>query len=202
MEERIFVIGFPKCGTTSLHYSFINKGISSIHWAKNPDNLINLVGISIKTAKKDNVPLLSYVNDYKAFSQMETCLNDELCYWPQLVDVPTLDKQYPKSKFIFNDREISKWIKSISSWVIKYGNLRSRLINTNIPGLPLGAGKEDHELENWYLWHKNNMIDYFKNKDNFIVFDIEKDRSEKLGVFLNIKDFKLLHLNKSKKNVI
>jgi len=197
--SRIFVIGFPKCGTSSIHFSLEHIGIKSIHWAHNPDSLIGLVGISIQKAKNEGLPLLTYLSEYAAFTQMETCINNDLCYWPQLLDVALLDEQYPGSRFIFNDRNISGWIRSVTNWNLPIGNLRKRLIALDIPGLPSGVGEKDSELEDWYLWHKRNMIDYFKGKDNFILFNIEEDSEQKLGDFLGIKDFNFYHKNASKK---
>lgn len=195
--NKIFVIGFPKCGTTSLQESFSRINISSVHWADSVSlHSISLVAFNIEKAKKESLPLLTHLNRYQAFTQMEACIYD-YCYWPQLLDVPTLDEQYPNSKFILNDRDIQKWINSVTKWSALGQNLRERFVKFDIPGLPKGKGKEDKDLENWYLWHKNNMIDYFKKKDNFIIFDIEKDEPKKLGDFLGIKDFVLLHLNKS-----
>jgi len=196
--NKIFVVGFPKCGTTSIHYSLLANGINSIHWAKDPDQQTRLVGISIQRAKAEGLPLLTYLNDYDAFAQMETCISQSFCYWPQLQDVPLLEAQYPNSKFLFNDRDPKNWIKSVSNWNISIGNLRSRLSHLDIPGLPAGIGQEDDDLLNWYKWHKSNMIKHFEGKDNFIVFDVEKDDPQKLGNFLGIKKFQLPHLNKSK----
>lgn len=196
-SNKIFVIGFPKCGTTSLQESFLRVGMPSIHWGNSIDNThVFLAAHKIETAKKEGLPLLTYLSDYKAFTQMEACIY-EYCYWPQMLDTPALDSQYPNSKFIFNDRNTEKWIKSVSRWVVHGQNLRERFIKFDIPGLPKGKGKEDKELEDWYLWHKNNMIDYFKNKDNFIVFNIENDDPKKLGEFLQIENFSLPHLNRS-----
>jgi len=200
MEDfnRIFIVGFPKCGTTSIHYSLVINGIRSIHWAEDPDIQKKLVGLSIQSAKAKGLPLLTYLDEYKAFTQMESCINQTKCYWPQLQDVPLLESQYPNSKFIFNDRDPKKWISSVSNWNISIGNLRNRLVHLDIPGLPAGAGAKDSELLDWYFWHKSNMIGYFKDKRNFIVFDVEKDSPQKLGDFLGIKNFQLPHLNKSK----
>lgn len=43
------------------------------------------------------------------------------------------------------------------------------------------------------------MIDYFKikNKDNFIIFNIESDGGDKLAEFLEIQNFVWCHKNKS-----
>lgn len=204
--NKIFVIGFPKCGTTSIHDSLLKSRIKSIHWGEDwvyerpykLDEIINgLVGCLIEKAKKEKKDLLHYLDNYKAITQMEVCYNSDCCYWPQLVDVPALDKQYPNSKFIFNNRDIKNWLKSITKWKINsWPSLRDRIKDCDLPGLPAGRGS-DEDLESWYNWHKQNMVDYFYGKDNFIIFDIEKDAQEKLGEFLEIKDFIFFHSNKS-----
>lgn len=204
--NKIFVIGFPKCGTTSIHESIIRKGIKSIHWAEDwvyqkahPLEEIKkgVVGSLIEKAKKEKKKLLSYLDKYQAITQMEVCYTKDCCYWPQLLDVPTLNEQYPNSRFIFNDRNIKKWIISITNWKINsWPSLRERISNLDLPGLPAGVCS-DSDLEKWYNWHKDNMINYFKDKDNFIIFNIENDPHQKLGEFLGIKNFTLSHSNKS-----
>jgi hypothetical protein len=202
--NKIFVIGFPKSGTTSIHASLTTHNISVIHWGDDPINPKVIVGLKIREAKNQNKKLLSYLDEYQAFTQMETCIDKNRCYWPQLVDVPLLKEQYPNSKFIFNDRIIEKWIGSLQKWNIVCGPFREkgeslieRMIRLDIPGLPAGKGKNEEELKQWYIAHKNNMIDFFKHDDNFIVFNIETDHGQKLGDFLEIKDFIWQHHHKS-----
>lgn len=137
--NKIFVIGFPKSGTTSIQESLTSAGISAIHWGV--DDIF--VGTSIQKAKNQNKQLLSEINTYQAFTQMKTCIDKARCYWPQLVDVPLLDEQYPNSKFIFNDRNIDNWIRSLRQWNINTGPIRQegqslieRIIKLDIPGLP------------------------------------------------------------------
>jgi hypothetical protein len=198
--NKIFVIGFPKSGTSSIQTSLTNAGVLSIHWGKGGIS----VGKCIEESKEKNEPLLSKLDLYQAFTQMETCIDEHRCYWPQLVDVPLLNQQYPNSKFIFNDRNIDNWLKSLHNWNINVGPIREkgeslieRIIKLDIPGLPKNKGKTDDELKSWYLQHKNNMIDFFKNKDNFLLFNIELDSGDKLADFLEIQNFSWCHKNKS-----
>jgi hypothetical protein len=194
---KIFNVGFPKAGTCSIQYSLQSAGIDSVHWALNVRNREYLhhvnrykaslvcVGSLIQWAKKENLPLLHYMPDFEAFTQMDTSSSEELCYWPQLVDVPTLDKQYPNSKFIFNTRPLDKWISSINRWY----NMRGKLISLDIPGLPRGVGGLDKDLINWHNWQQKNMVDYFGGEnEKFIIFDIEKDNPQKLANFVGIKN--------------
>ena len=208
---KIFIVGFPKAGTSSIQNALKNANISSVHWARYnlPSHLRHLghinrfghpaasVGVLIDWAKKDNQPLLTYLNDYDAFTQMDISLNKKLNFWPQLTDIPLLDKQYPNSKFVFNTRPIKKWISSVNRW----GNLRKRLTKLEIPGLPAGKGSEDRHLEDWHNEHLEKTTRYFSDQPpgKLIVFDIENDNPKKLARFLGIKDMVWEHKNKSKK---
>ena len=195
MHKKIFVIGFPKGGTTSIHYALQNAGINSLHWAwyDSPSHLpsnglrfnrrFTSVGMMIKYAKEAGLPLLHYMHGYDAFTQMDISLSKDLCYWPQFLDVPLLDKQYPESKFIFNTRPVHKWINSVRHW----GDLTIRLTKLDIPGLPYGYGEEDKHLKDWHDWHLSNMVDYFKDKPNkLVVYNIENDPVSKLSDFLGL----------------
>ena len=172
MINKIFVVGFPKCGTTSIHDALCDAGIKSIHWGwyNSPKYMphhitrfgkkVTSVGVMIKEAKDKGRPLLYFLNQFNAFTQMDVTVN-QYNYWPQLEDVPLLDRQYPNSKFIFNTRPLDKWISSVNRW----GDMKTRLTKANIPGLPYGIGYNDKELVDWHNWHKNNMIKYFNGDD-------------------------------------
>jgi hypothetical protein len=41
------------------------------------------------------------------------------------------------------------------------------------------------------------MMDFFKNKDYFLIFNIELDSGDKLAEFLEIQNFSWFHTNKS-----
>ena len=210
MDNKIFVIGFPKAGTTSIHDALECAGYKSVHWGIYESNdypvhairfgkNVSSVGMLIKLAKYNNLPLLYYLNNYNAFTQMDISLDKNLCYWPQLTDIPLLDKQYPNSKFIFNTRPLNKWISSVNRW----GDLKLRLTKLEIPGLPYGVGSKDDELVKWHDWHKNNMIEYFKNdEDKFTIFNIEEDNPKKLANFLGLKSINFGHKNENKRNSI
>lgn len=206
--NKIFVIGFPKCGTTSIHNSLINVGIKSCHWHIEIGPKCELTGLTnvspvgclIKKAKKEKKELLFYLNDYQAFTQLDANFlhsgNKLFSYYPQIEDTIFLDKSYPNSKFIFNYRNTSNWIRSLDNWLSGGVSYREVIKMSDIPGLPIGLGS-DQDLINWYYWHKNNMIDYFKNKNNFILFNIESDNPQKLGDFLGFNNFTFFHSNKT-----
>ncbi|MEO9892505.1 glycosyltransferase family 2 protein [Aurantibacter sp.] len=181
-RNKIFIIGFNRCGTRSLHYFFKNNGLRSIHW--DSDNLA-------KTMEKNlisGLPLLrggrtvnSKVNsvceyeDAQVFSDITWHKEnkDAKDYYRQL------DFCYPGSKFILNVRDVNGWIKSRK----KHSN-----------GLILKELKEYHscsegELEIIWrnMWERsvNEMIEYFKGRDkDLLVFDIENDNIMEVVDFL------------------
>ena len=89
---KIFIVGFPKAGTSSIQYALQKAKIPSIHWARYnlPNGLRHFghvlrsgspaaaVGVLMNWAKKDGLPLLSYLNEYDAFTQMDISLNKKL----------------------------------------------------------------------------------------------------------------------------
>lgn len=195
--NKIFNVGFPKAGTCSIQHSLECANIKSVHWAINVKNREYLhhvdrykpslvcIGTLIQWAKKENLPLLHYLPEFDAFTQMDVNLSQDLNYWPQFEDIPVLDQQYPGSKFIFNTRPLDRWISSVNRWY----TMRRRLTDLEIPGLPKGIGGLDKHLMDWHNWHQQNMLDYFGGEnEKFIIFDIEKDDPQKLAGFLGIEN--------------
>ena len=208
MLNKVFVVGFPKCGTTSIHDAVSEAGLKSVHWGwyNSPEYMpkhlvrfgkkVTSVGVMIKQAKDEGKPLLYFLNGFNAFTQMDVTVQG-YNYWPQLEDVPLLDRQYPGSKFIFNTRPLDKWISSVNRW----GDMKTRLTKADIPGLPYGIGYKDEELINWHEWHRNNMLNYFGGEnDKFTIFNIEKDDPQKLAKFLRLEKISLGHKNENTRN--
>src|SRR5262249_59470950 len=75
-DLKIFVIGFNKCGTRSLHIFCRKNGIRSIHWG-GPDDKRNLAAIMKRNIEQGANPLKG-IDRYTAFSDM-SYLTDEIC---------------------------------------------------------------------------------------------------------------------------
>ncbi|MCS5652014.1 MAG: hypothetical protein NZ825_05220, partial [Candidatus Marinimicrobia bacterium] len=99
---RIFIIGFNKTATRTLHYFFKGNGLNAIHW--DDGNLVEVFERNIKLGKKllfDGVTLNKEVNsdckyeDAIVFSDMTSSgpliVKDPKDYYKQL------DKEYPNS---------------------------------------------------------------------------------------------------------
>ena len=184
-HNKIFQIGFNKCGTTSLHQMFINSGLKSIHW--DGGNIAKKIHSNIK----QNKPPLNGVDKYDCYTDIE---NIDTNSFPLIDYYELLDKAYPNSLFILNTRPLDNWIKSrLNHQSGSYANTFKKVLGV----------KTDEELitiwsEQW-TEHHNKAIDYFKNRDNFIIFDIETE-GDKLTEFLrswSIPVTKFPHLYKS-----
>ena len=84
--EKIFVIGFNKCATSTIHDLFIRNNLSSYHQ-----------GVQYKIQKWTDV-----FNKYKCFSDIFFTIDI----------IKNLNKTNPNSLFILNTRSLKKWIIS------------------------------------------------------------------------------------------
>jgi hypothetical protein len=183
--NKIFQIGFNKCGTTSLHKMFIDSGLKSVHW--DGGNIAKKIDSNIK----QNKPPLDGVDNYDCYTDIE---NVETNTFPLINYYELLDKAYPNSLFILNTRPLDNWIQSrLNHQGGEYANTFKKV---------LGVDTNEELVKIWTeQWdgHHNKAIDYFKNCDNFIIFDIETE-GDKLTDFLrtwSIPVTKFPHLHKS-----
>jgi hypothetical protein len=188
---KIFQIGFNRCGTSSLYDYFRKNNYKSIHWDKG-----NLAKMMINNYNK-NKKLLNGIDDYDFYSDMEFISNNEIIEAYKFYEL--LDNQYPNSLFILNKRNKDRWLESrlqhpngTSNYILRYSKFYSLT--------------KEQVIELWRNdWdsHHKNVKEYFKEKNNFLEFNIESD-SDLLFTFLNsngliIKNNEFSKLNKGKK---
>ena len=188
---KLFNLGLPKSGTTSLHELLNGNNITSSHWKVNK----NETG---RAKEKDYVAQVIYdnhLNNKKIFdgfektiaiSQCDVCLPQiGLNLWPQF-DQIILEKiinQYPKCKLLLLKRSPKKVISSIRKW----NDLYMRIVISDISGLPSWEGSDDNSLLNWINWHYKSIEKKFLDYENFLSVDIEsKDSIKILYDFLEI----------------
>jgi hypothetical protein len=182
--NKIFQIGFNKCGTTSLHKFFKANDLKSIHWGDAK------LAKKIVENHKLNKPILSEYEDYDCYTDMESSDDNIFIY---LTHFKELDKQYPNSKFILNVRDVDLWIQSKlnhPSYLDSYKSITGLDTNSVII----------HWREIWDK-HIKNVTTYFKNRDNdFLMFNIENE-SDKLinfmSKFTTLKDKTFGHFHKT-----
>ena len=186
----ILLIRFPKSGTSSFQTLFTKLGYKSAHWKYKG----NYIGTIIKCNKNNNKPLLSGLKSLNCITQMDVCISNTHCYWPQLVDYKQLYYENKDSIFILNKRSPNKILSSMKRW----GQLNKRLFTYNPE---LIQDKTDNVIINYINKHFNKVENFFEQEKDakFISYDIENDNISKLKKYIDIKDFKKLpHSNKNK----
>jgi hypothetical protein len=186
--NKIFQIGFNKCGTSSMHFLFKECGLKSVHW----DNGFIAKKI-IENINKNEMPLKD-VNQYTCYTDVEYNYQ-----YPFIEHYKLLDQKYPNSLFILNTRKKENWIKSrirhmnglyLKNYIILKTEKEKRIISQKE-----AVGYWEKE---WDLHHKE-VQEYFNSSPNFLIFDIENE-SYKLIEFLNkwgINAKKFPHINKT-----
>ncbi len=174
-DIKIFVIGFNRCGTRSLHMLFRKSGIRSAHW-RGFDPSRNLAAIMARNVDQ-NSNILQGLETYTAFLDIsyhsfELCI--EGCRF-----FKHMHAQYPNSYFVYNTRPVEHWVQSRLRH--RHGDLIRRVVSAygcRIQDLP----------ERWtseYEAHRRDVLSFFLDKpDKLCVLDIENDNITKLIGFL------------------
>jgi hypothetical protein len=166
---KVLVIGLPKCGTRTLHRTFLESGLRSAHWRLETGEFCGELMYRGYFASGDPFALLE---QYDCVAQADVCLPARgINYWPNL-DFSLLLQirhRYPACLFVLNRRAAREWIRSVDGW----NDLRARLTAADIPGLPSGVGGADGELERWRTAHYEACAHVFGSDPRFVQFDID-----------------------------
>ncbi|MEM7695500.1 MAG: sulfotransferase [Pseudomonadota bacterium] len=173
-EPRIFVIGFNRCGTTSLNRFFEKHGIPAVHW----DGNALARSVAAQVAKGAD-PVGEYP-DARAFSDMESVhdrhhrLVEGYRYFKEMFE------WHPTSYFILNTRPVEDWLKS-----------RARIGNGNYLehyARHYGYADTAPVLARWRLeWHRHHadVLSFFADKPrSLLVYDIVSHDPAALATFL------------------
>ena len=211
-SPRIFQIGFNRCGTTTLIRFFQANNLKCLHWGRGS------IAAGIEAARLEGKPLLSYVDGYFAYGDMEfveveseskkllkkkpfrrlykNLPKDNLTPIYAFENFRELDKQYPGSKFILNTRNVEDWINS-----------RIRFLERGYFYCKHGDRFHSSQEALNQCWrkhwdeHTSNVREYFSNRpEDLLEFDLDKDGPEKIADFfcdLNLDISKWGHHNKS-----
>jgi|WetSurMetagenome_2_1015567.scaffolds.fasta_scaffold46594_3 hypothetical protein len=173
-EKKIFAIGFPKTGTTSLNSALTTFGykVKSHFGLDDPDISRNVYEMAFR-----------FVEQYDAFEDAPWCFIYK-----------ELDKKYPGSKFILTLRPTEKWIKSQVDHFTQTRPMREWIYGAGCP-----KGNEDIYIAR-YERHNKEVLEYFKDRpDDLLVLRLtEGEGWEKLCQFLHkdVPDIEFPHENK------
>lgn len=105
LKPKIFIVGFNKSGTTTLHQYFKSNNLSSVHWDG------GRMAVAMQANCIASRPVMSgYDRAFTAFSDM-VFLNEKI-HIEGNAQFRNMDADYPQSYFIYNTRNIDDWIAS------------------------------------------------------------------------------------------
>jgi hypothetical protein len=178
LNSKIVILSFQRNATQSV-WSFLNKcGLEGLHHINCRKESYNFKGYSLEKIKEE---IQQYESEFTHFSDA-----------PYFLMYKYFDEKYPNSKFILITRDDNDWLESFKKLWSKegladpvsfacYQEYIEKLSSNNILSLT------DDELLSMYKTHNEKVIDYFKNKENLLVMDInDSQKKEKISSFLNI----------------
>lgn len=161
--NKIFIIGFNKTATTTLHRTFKSNNFKSVHWDK---------GRIDDELKKYNDGFLGTYENNDVFSDSPFIQKNFKKFY----------KKYPNSLFILNYRNKNDWICSRLNHMINHRNRRKgdgekyAKYFCNKMSIPyLGIEETIKYWSNEHDEHQENVRNFFKNKKNYIELNIDED---------------------------
>ena len=185
-NPKIFLICFNKCGTKTFHDFFRKNGLKSLHFRQKfgpfkGAYLAKSMEANFNCGKK----ILDGISQYNVYSDM--------VYVDGKISIEAnklfreLDKNYPGSHFIFNDRPVDDWIQSrLNHESGPYGSFTGRWQSAT------GLSREK-VIDSWrtgYFQHKEQVFKYFQGRSDFMHFDLNKKSVTDVVSFLN-SEYKL-----------
>jgi len=176
MKTKVFCIGLPKTGTTSLEVALQELG----YQVTGPN------GLHDPKIEKNAIPMaFDLAEQFDAFRDTP---------WPVIYQ--ELDEQFPGSKFILSLRDPESWIRSqVRHFGRKETPMRQWMFGAGCP-----EGNEALYIKR-FNEHKKAVLRYFSNRpQDLLVMDFDRgDGWEKLCPFLGIEspDIVFPHANKA-----
>ncbi|MDD2661187.1 MAG: hypothetical protein PHY54_16160 [Methylococcales bacterium] len=179
--SKVFCIGWPKTGTTSLTEALRMLGIFSWHFAP------WVIGCRSFDSDISNLRMnLSSIAAYTSVSDVPVC-----------VLFRELDQAFPDSKFILTTRREDNWLESAIS---QHGGLGQQRLVDAVSRWAYGTDQLDRQLFlNRYRQHHQQVFEYFKGRSDLLVIDISEDNQwSKLCDFLGlpVPNYSFPYLNK------
>lgn len=179
---RAMLIGFPKAGTTTFARACTMSGLRTAHWRTQRGFCGKLIYESFLAGGD---PLMQLDADYDVIAQADVCRGRGENFWPNL-DFSVLyaiRRHHPECLFVLNRRDPEKIVSSIARW----SDLRKRITNADIPGLPRGFGEKDQHLVAWVESHYAACATVFRDDPRYLDLDIEApDARERLSYAMGL----------------
>jgi len=179
---KVFCIGLPKTGTSSLHHALTMLGLRSVHFPHDP--------VTVRQLREGKYDL----------DVMKNC--DAVSDVPIPAIFPQLDKAFPGSKFIHTVRDRSSWLQSERNAPFNNDPPKPGTMRDFYRTLLYGVNHFGEERFSWvYDQHMVLVEQYFAGdrQQDLLRIDVTKDpRWEPLCDFLGVAvpDAPFPHRNK------
>ena len=183
LPKPIFVVGFPKTGTTSIHAMFSCAGLKSSHYCCCGSNITHTdckdgrtFSKCIRDNKKAGQPILEGCGDYDVYAQMDAELGRTI-HLPQYSELDLLHAYAPHATFLLNLRPAREWMNSVTHW---YGLGGRFLTHFNVD---INRVNRNQALEDIYNNHTQFIRDFVELHPSHALVEVDIS-SPTAGAFL------------------
>jgi len=191
--NKVFQVGFNKCGTRSLYRFFADNSVPALHWHTDQGKIAKkmlanfLNGERIIPKEYENIIFFSDLEDVYGSNYLPIF---SYRFYREIFD------QFPDSKFILNIRPLHEWINSR----LKHDD--GKYLNHCLKILKISKLDLIKHWESHFLNHSKEVQDFFKDKkDRLLIFDISKDSVNKVIKFLPEFNLQAKHWQKISKGI-
>lgn len=179
-KKLLFVIGFNKTGTTSIHRLFQQNGFKSVHWDEG-----RLAKKMLNNVCNGDPVLMGYDDKFDIYSDI--VFRTSSFHFEGNSLFKQLYYDYPESYFLYNTRDMDKWLESrVNHPNIVYGmtefQLQQKLLNTT----------DEEKIKSYWktqrLRFEEDINLFFKDTGRLLTLDIaDINFVEKLTTFTGFK---------------
>ncbi|NNL58141.1 MAG: hypothetical protein HKP31_01530 [Nitrosopumilus sp.] len=171
--EKIFCIGFPKTGTTSLEKALEILGFNVCRGHYNNNHTNYLIGLFLN---KDYAEIEKIIDYFDVFADLPWGGTDFYRY---------LANKYPNAKFIHTQREVDEWYISLEKMLTKFDSNLETALNTFHKMGRYGAV---------YYFKKEFNTETLNNKKEVFIERYNKTNDD-IRIFFNATNISYLSIN-------
>jgi hypothetical protein len=176
-DSFVFIIGFNKTATVSIHNFFNNNNIPSIHW--NNGRVAKDMMTNVCESRKI---FYGYDENYRVYSDM-SMLNERIVIEGNAF-FRFMDEDYPESYFIYNKRNIDDWVESRMNHSADGIGFFERYKQA------MRATDQEEVTSEWRrrrLQFEADVAEYFQDSDRLLILDVDdRDPARKIASFLRL----------------
>lgn len=174
IRNRIFLIGFNKCATTTFHEFCLSNNLRSLHWKARSGEYLAVKLLQNHALGRNALQGLEKNTAYCDITYNDGSICIEGCRFFRYIH-----RSYPDGYFILNTRPVEHWIRSRMNHAD--GDFLRRALASS--GFDTATLKKAWNYV--YQKHHQEVRAYFSKNPRFLEFDIEADRPEKICDFLS-----------------